>query len=155
LIRIITVACLAAGVLAPAPVAGHEYKKGELRVGHPWTRATPPAAKVAAGYLTIRNSGKQPDRILGASTPAAERVELHIQIREGDVLKMREVRNFEIPAGGRLTLRPGGSHLMLVGLKRPLVKGQTIPLTVRFERAGELHAEVEVQAADTATHSHN
>ena len=154
MIRIVVAACLAAGVLATTSVTGHEYKKGDLRVGHPWTRATPPGAKVAAGYLTMRNSGKLPERILGASSPAAERVELHIQVRDGDVLKMREVSHFEIPPGGRLTLRPGGSHLMLVGLKKPFAKGEHIPLTVRFERAGEVQVEVEVQSGEAA-HSHH
>ncbi len=137
-----------------APVAGHGYEKGDLRVGHPWTRATPPGAKVAAGYLSVRNSGKLPERILGASSPAAERVELHIQVREGDVLKMREVQSVEVPPGQSRMLRPGSLHLMLVNLRKPLVRGQSIPLTLRFERTGDLQVELEVQAADTATHSH-
>jgi hypothetical protein len=123
-------------------------------VGHPWTRATPPGAKVAAGYLSVRNSGKLPERILGASSPAAERVELHIQVREGDVLKMREVQSVEVPPGQSRMLRPGSLHLMLVNLRKPLVRGQSIPLTLRFERTGDLQVELEVQAADTATHSH-
>lgn len=153
--RILRAACVAAVVLAIAPVVAQGPGKGDVQVRDPWARATPPGAKVAAGYLEIRNSGNQPDRVIGASTPAAERVELHVQVRDGDVLKMREVKSFEIPARGRLSLRPGGSHLMLFGPKKPFVKGERIPLTLRFERAGELQVELEVRAADTAGHSNH
>lgn len=145
---------IAAGVLAVAPATAHGYGKGELQVRHPWARATPPGAKVAAGYLELRNSGNEPDRVVGASTPAAERVELHVLSREGDVMKMREVKGFEVPARQRLVLRPGGSHLMIVGIKRPLVKGERVPLTLRLERAGELHIELEVQPADSGKPHH-
>lgn len=103
--RVFIAFSLAAGVFATPPAAAHGYDKGDIRVRHPWTRATSPGAQVGAGYLEIRNSGKQPDRVIGASTPAPERVELHVQTREGDNLKMREVKGFEVPAPQRLTLR--------------------------------------------------
>lgn len=147
-------ACAAICMLAAHPAAAHGYDAGDLQVRHPWTRATPPGAQVAAGYLEIRNSGRQPDRVVGASTPVAERVELHVVARDGDILKMREVKGFEVPARQRLTLRPGGSHLMIVGLTRPLVKGERIPLTLRFERAGELQIELEVQPAGSRRPHH-
>jgi copper(I)-binding protein len=139
---------------AGALAAAHGYGEGDMQVRHPWTRATPPGAKVAAGYLEIRNLGKAPDRVTGASTPAAERVEFHMTTREGDVMKMREVQGFEVPARQRLTLRPGGLHLMIVGLKQPLAMGGRVPLTLRFERAGEIKVELEVQAADSRKPHH-
>lgn len=145
---------VAVGVIAQPPAAAHGYGKGGLQVRHPWVRATPPGAKVGAGYLEIRNSGKEPDRVIGASTPAAERVELHVLRREGDIMKMREVKGFEVPARQRLVLRPGGSHLMIVGLNKPFVKGERVPLTLRFERAGELQIELEVQAGDSTKPHH-
>lgn len=145
---------IVAGVLTSSAAAAHGYQKGDLHVRHPWTRATPPGAKIAAGYLEIRNSGKEPDRLVGASTPYAERVELHMMVREGDVMKMRGVQSFEVPARQRLTLRPGGLHLMIVGLKRPLAKGEHIPLTLRFERGGEVRVELEVQATDSRKPHH-
>jgi copper(I)-binding protein len=135
---------IAAGVMSAGPAAAHGYGTG----------ATPPGATVAAGYLEIRNSGQQPDRVVAASTPAAERVEFHVQIQEGDVLKMREVKDFPVPARQRLTLRPGGSHLMLVGLKQPLAKGGRVPVTLRFERAGELQLELEIQPLDSRKPHH-
>ena len=128
-----------------SPAVGHSHEKGDIQVRHPWSRATAPGAKVAVGYMEIRNRGTQPDRLLGASTPLAQRVEMHITEREGDVMRMRQVKDFEIPARERITLRPGGSHLMLVDITRPLKKGERFPVTLRFERAGELQVEVEVQ----------
>jgi copper(I)-binding protein len=70
---------------------------------------------------------------------------MHVTQREGEVMRMRQVKNFEIPPRGSITLRPGGSHLMLVDLARPLKKGERFPVTLRFERAGELRVELEVQ----------
>ena len=144
----------AAALLAAVPAWGHGYTLGDLQIRHPWARATPPGATVAAGYLEVRNSGAQPDRVVGASTPAAERVEFHIEMREGDVVKMREVKDFEVPARQRLALHPAGSHLMIVGLKQPLVKGARVPLTLRFERGGELKIELEVQSLDSRKGHH-
>ena len=152
--RLLLAVLLAAGIAGERPAAAHGYGEGDLQVRHPWTRATPPGATVAAGYLEIRNSGQQPERVMAASTPVAERVEFHIQIQEGDVLKMREVKDFPVPARQRLTLRPGGSHFMLVGLKQPLVKGQRVPLTLRFQRGGELQIELEVQPVDSRKPHH-
>jgi len=133
-------------VLGQAGVAGaHSHEKGDIQVRHPWSRATPPGAMVAVGYMEIRNTGAQPDRLIAASTPVAKSVEMHVTQREGEVMKMRQVKDFEIPARERITLRPGGSHLMLVGLERPLKKGERITMRLRFEHAGELQVEVEVQ----------
>ncbi|HUF81334.1 MAG TPA: copper chaperone PCu(A)C [Burkholderiales bacterium] len=145
---------IAAGMSAAAAVAAHSYGTGDLQVRHPWARATPPGARVAAGYLEIRNSGKAPDRVTGAGTSAAERVELHVLVRDGDVMKMRELQSFEVPARQRLLLEPGGSHLMIVGLRKPFAKGDRIPITLRFERAGELKIELEVQSGDARRPHH-
>jgi len=114
-------------------------------VRHPWSRATPPGAKVAVGYMEIRNHGTQPDRLLSASTALAQRVEMHITRQEGEVVKMRQVKSFEVPARERYELRPGGAHLMLVDIARPLKKGERFAMKLVFERAGELEVELEVQ----------
>lgn len=118
----------------------------EIEVLQPWARATPPGAKVAAGYLEIRNNGKEADRLLSASTPVAKRVEMHITQRDGEVVKMREVKSLDIPAGGTRKLEPGGTHLMLIELAQPLKQGERFRLRLRFERAGDLEADVEVRA---------
>jgi periplasmic copper chaperone A len=125
----------------------HNHEKGEIQIRHPWSRATPPGAKVGVAYMEIRNSGSRPDRLLGISTRVAQRVEMHVTERAGEVMKMRQVKAFEIPARESYTLRPGGSHLMLVDLAQPLKKGERFTMTLRFERAGEVPVELEVQEA--------
>ena len=136
---------LAALLLAAWPAWPHSHEKGEIQVRHPWSRATPPGAKVGAGYLEIRNSGKQADRLVSASTPVAKRVELHVTEHAGEVAKMRQLRAFEVPARERLSLEPGGAHLMLVDLVQPLKKGERFSMTLNFERAGALEVQFEVQ----------
>jgi periplasmic copper chaperone A len=123
----------------------HSHEKGDIQVRHPWSRATPPGAQVAVGYMEIRNNGAQPERLVAASTAVAKRVEMHITQRDGEVMRMRQVKDFEIPARERVTLRPGGSHLMLVDLTQPLKKGERFTMRLRFERAGELDIELEIQ----------
>ncbi len=116
----------------------------QVSVEKPWSRATPPGAKVGAGFMRLRNVGAA-DRVVGASSPVAGRVEMHVTMREGDVVKMREVKSFEVPAGGSFELKPGGAHLMLVDLKRPLKKGEKLPLTLKLEKGGELKLELSVE----------
>ena len=118
----------------------------QVAVEDPWARATPPVAKVGAGYMTLRNKSSSADRLVGAASPAAARVEMHVTERSGEVMRMREVRAYDIPAGGSFTLAPGGAHLMLVDLKAPLKAGARVPLTLRFEKAGEVKVELEVRA---------
>lgn len=123
----------------------HSHEKGDIQVRHPWSRATPPGASVAVGYMEIRNRGRQPDKLVSASTTVAKSVEMHVTERAGEVMKMRQVKAFEIPARERYELRPGGSHLMLVEIARPLKKGERFAMRLVFERAGELEIELEVQ----------
>ena len=132
-------------LLFPAAALAHNYEKGDMQVRHPWARATPPGATVAVVYMELRNNGKQPDRLLSASTSLAKRVEPHITEHAGEVARMRALRAFEVPGRERLALEPNGAHLMLIDIARPLNKGERFPLMVRFEKAGELELEVEVQ----------
>jgi copper(I)-binding protein len=104
--------------------------------------------------MVLRNTGTAPDRLLSAATPAARVVELHTHIREGDVMRMRPVADIPVPPGETVRLQPGGLHVMLIGLTRPLERGQQIPLTLRFERGGEVTVMLEVQAAGARGHSH-
>ncbi|MEW5862153.1 MAG: copper chaperone PCu(A)C [Pseudomonadota bacterium] len=115
----------------------------QVAIENPWARATAPGAKIAAGYLVVKNSGAA-DRLVGASSPAAARVELHVHVNEGGVMKMREASGYDIPANGTFELRPGGAHLMFVDIRRPFVEGERIPVTLKFEKAGEIRAEFHV-----------
>jgi len=124
----------------------------QLQVEHPWARATPPGAKVAGGYLLIRNPGASPDRLVSVSSPAAARVETHITVKDGDISRMREVKGYEIPANGSLELKPGGAHLMFVDIKAPFKQGDKVPATLRFQRAGEVKVEFEVEGMGAMDH---
>lgn len=119
----------------------------------PWVRPTAPGAKVGGAFMTLIGSA-QADRMVGASSPAAAVVELHTHLMEGGVAKMRAVPAIDLPAGGRVELKPGGMHLMLINLKAPLKAGETIPLTLRFEKAGaiEVKVPVAVQTPQVAGH---
>jgi copper(I)-binding protein len=107
-----------------------------------------------AAFMTLRNRGGQADRLVSASVPIARTVELHTHIRDGDVMRMRPVADIPVPAGQTVRLRPGGLHVMLIGLTEPLRQGATVPLTLRFERAGEATVQLESQAAGARGHTH-
>lgn len=115
-----------------------------LEVQGAWARATAGRAPNGAAYLTIVNSGATMDRLLGAAAPVARTVELHTHLMDAGVMRMREVTGIEIHPGEPAVLRPGGLHAMLVGLKEGLKEGTSFPLTLRFERAGELTVPVRV-----------
>ena len=133
---IIAATCAA---LFTAPVSAHEYKVGTLTIGHPWARATPKGASVGAGYLTITNTGKSSDRLLSGTTDVAQRFEVHEMTMDNGMMKMRPLPNgLEIKPGQTVTLQPGGYHVMFVGLKQPLVKGEHLNATLTFEKAGKV-----------------
>lgn len=140
------VICAAAGVFALAIFSVHAQSKGELSIEKPWARATVPGASVGGGYLTVRNASTAGDRLVGASSPAAGRTELHEMSMEKDIMRMREVMGFDVPAKGALELKPGGYHLMFVELKQPLKLGEKFPVTLKFEKAGEVKIEFAVES---------
>ena len=117
-----------------------------MTIVHPYARATAPSQPTGVGYLKLVNKGAA-DRLLAASSPVAASVEMHSMRLEGDVMRMREVAAIEVPAGRTVELKPGGLHLMFVGLKAPFVAGQSFALKLKFERAGEVTVDVRVDAA--------
>ena len=139
---------LAGFVLAPAAGA----QDAPIVVEKPWVRraaamsdAAPGAPSSAAGYVTLRNRGKAPDALIGGSTDVAERVEVHETRNMSGMMMMEKVAKVEVPAGARVELKPGGYHLMLVGLKRALTPGQSVSLTLEFEKAGRITTRAEVR----------
>jgi copper(I)-binding protein len=114
-----------------------------VEVRQPWARAS--AGANGAAYMTLANPGGEPDRLLSVESPAAERVELHTHIRDGEVMRMRAIDDIPVPAGGEAKLAPGGMHVMLMGLKKPLREGDRLPLTLKFEHAGTKAVEAPVQ----------
>jgi len=96
-------------------------------------------------YVTLTNTGTQADALLSASSDAAQTVELHEVKNDGGVMKMRPVAKIDVPAGGKIEMKPGGYHVMLLGLKHDLKKGDKVPVTLKFERGGEVNAEATVR----------
>jgi copper(I)-binding protein len=132
--------------LANAALA-HEYKVGSLEIVHPWSRATPKGAAVAGGYMKIVNHGAVPDRLIGGSTTGADKFEIHEMTMNDGVMKMRPLSHgLEIKPGETVELKPGGYHLMFVGLKAPFEKGKRVKGTLRFEKAGTVDVEYAVTA---------
>lgn len=125
-------------VLLCAPVAA------QVSAERAWAWPTAPGQQVGGGYLTLRSN--RADRLLGASTPRAARVEIHAMAMQGDVMAMRRLDVIDLPAGQAVDFAPGRRHLMLVGLKEALKVGDKLPLALRFEHAGEVHVELTVAA---------
>lgn len=138
----------AALLLATATAHAHEYKIGDIDIGHPWTRATPPVARTAAAYLALTNEGGEADRLVGAASPIASRAEFHTTEMEGNVMRMRHLPDgVPVPAGETVELKPGGLHIMLIDLSSPVEEGKRVPLTLTFEKAGSIDVELAVTGA--------
>ena len=139
-----TLATLALGLCA-ALAQAHSFKLGAIDIGHPYARATVAGQPAGGGYLTLQNAGAD-DRLLSASADVAKSVELHSMSMEGDVMKMRQVEAIDLPAGKTVELKPGGLHIMFIGLKAPFKAGDKFPLKLKFEKAGEVTVQVNVEA---------
>ena len=125
--------------------------QAQVAVQDAWARATPPGAKIAAGYLVVHNAGAA-DHLVSVSSPAAERVETHVTVTEGGIARMREVKGYDVPANGTLELKAGGSHLMFVNIKAPFKEGATVPATLKFQRAGEVKVQFAVRPLGASEH---
>jgi copper(I)-binding protein len=141
------VAALVMGAERPAHAQmsmDHGAKAQGIAIEGPWARATPGRATNGAAYFTLTNQGPAGDRLIGASSPAAGRVELHTHVHDNGVMRMRKLPGIDLTPGASVTFRPGGYHVMLMGLKAPLRKGGTFPLTLRFEKAAPKTVTVKV-----------
>ena len=143
--QLIATSLLSAMTLWSALVPANDYKLKGLVIEHPFARATPPGASSGGAYLTVQNNDKDPDRLIKASSPAAGSVELHEMAMEAGVMKMRALPSIEVRPGSKVELKPGGLHLMLLNLKPPLNKGDKVPLTLTFEKAGSIEVSLSVE----------
>jgi periplasmic copper chaperone A len=142
--------------LAASAFAGNDVKVGNLTVGHPWARATPGAVKNSAAFFTIENKSATPDKLIGVTGDVAREIQIHTMLTEAGVMKMREIKSLDVPANGKTELKPGGLHIMLIGLKEGLKDGTKFPLTLKFEKAGEVKVTVTAEKAggDHSGHKH-
>jgi periplasmic copper chaperone A len=139
--RVLRIMLLIAGFVLTANAASAQT--GQLEVDNAWARATPGKSATGAAYVTIRSPTA--DKLVAASSPVAKKAELHTMSMSGMVMKMRPVAGIDIPAGQPVTLAPGGYHIMLIGLAKPLAAGQSFPLTLTFEKAGSRTVNVAVE----------
>ena len=134
---------LAAGLVCLALPAWAQTQS--ITVASPWARATAPSQKVGGVFLTLVDTGA-PDRLVAAASPIGDMVELHQTVNENGVMKMLPIPALDLPAGQSVMLKPGGYHLMVTGLKQPLVAGTSFPLTLTFEKAAPITVAVMVGA---------
>jgi len=145
LASLLTAATLALLASAPLPQA-QQPAPATMEVAEAWSRATPAAAPVGAGYLALTNRGAEADRLIGGSTEVAARIEVHEMRMDNGVMKMRELQGgLEVKPGATMELKPGGYHLMLVGLKRALKEGERFKAQLDFARGGKAEVEFVVQ----------
>ncbi|ODT56484.1 MAG: hypothetical protein ABS59_00905 [Methylobacterium sp. SCN 67-24] len=135
----------------------HGFKIGEIEIGHPWSRATPPGAKVAGGYLVIRNKGGEADRLVSVQSDISDKAEIHeMGVDANGVMKMRPVTGgVEIPAGGEVAFKSGSYHIMFMGLKAPVKQGEKFSGTLTFEKAGTVKVEFDVDAMGGQSQDHS
>lgn len=138
------VALVGAVGAASALAGGGSSAQPAIAVTDAWVRAVPPVAKNSAGYLVIENTGGD-DVLIGASVNVARVTEMHEMVRSGDALTMRRKVSIPVAAGSRVVLAPGGLHLMLIGLQRPLQSGETLQGVLRFGKSGEVKVQLEVR----------
>jgi periplasmic copper chaperone A len=125
-------------------LAEHKFKVGQLTIDHPYTRSTAPGQKVAGGFMKIENKGTA-DQLISASSPVAGEMQLHTMAMDGNVMKMREVKSIDVPANGSVELKPGGLHLMFIDLKSPLKASESVPVKLKFQKAGEVEVKMPVK----------
>uniref|UniRef100_A0A9E7ZUZ5 Copper chaperone PCu(A)C n=1 Tax=Bosea sp. NBC_00436 TaxID=2969620 RepID=A0A9E7ZUZ5_9HYPH len=134
-------------LLSAGFATAHEFKAGPLKIGHPWSRATPAGAKVGGGYLSIENTGTTADRLVSVSVPFAARAEVHEMAVKDDIMTMRPLeQGVEVPAGAKVEFKPGGYHIMFMDLKQQLKQGEMMKGTLTFEKAGTVDVEFKVDS---------
>ena len=137
--------CVAMSITISGATLAQTAATGAIKIENAYTRATVPGQQVAGGFMKIENKGAA-DQLISASSPAAGEVQLHEMAMDGNVMKMRQVKDIVLPAGGTVELKPGGLHLMFMNIKAPLAAGQTVPVKLKFAKAGEVEVKMPVNA---------
>ncbi len=134
---------LAAALCIPGLAAAADSTP--LQVEAPYARAVPPMARNSGAFMVLRNPGEQPVRVIGARSDVSEVTELHTHIHDRGVMRMRRVDFIEVPARGQVELKPGGYHVMLIGLKRPLQAGDPVHLVLTLDNGGQIKVDLEAR----------
>ena len=141
--RLVATLTLSAATLTLAHAA--DFKAGSLEINDLWVRGSVPGQTNGAGYMQINNPTGVSDRLLSAQSDASNRLELHTVITENGVAKMRQVPAIDVPAKGSAKLAPGGFHLMFLQLTGPFKQGDSVPVVLKFEKAGEVRVNFTVK----------
>jgi copper(I)-binding protein len=136
---------VAFGIGSAGMAQAQNAKVGGVQIENAYTRATVPGQMAAGGFMKIENKGAA-DQLISASSPVAGEVQLHEMAMDGNVMKMRQVKDIVVPAGGAVELKPGGLHLMFMNIKAPLAAGETVPVKLKFAKAGEVEVKMPVNA---------
>lgn len=150
------VATLFAVALSATLALAHGYKLGNLEIRHPWSKATVAGQPVAGGFMKITNNGSEADRLVSVASDAAGMIQIHQMTVEDGIMKMSEVPGgVEIPAGQSVELKPGGLHVMFMGLKTPFKEGDKVKAVLTFEKAGTIDVEFKIEAAQKGAMDHS
>lgn len=141
LFTILTIALIALGLVACQSVP----EGPQIEISEAWGRPSPMQAGNGAAYMTIENNGSEDDALISAASNVSEVVELHDMTMENDVMKMFHVEKIDVPAGGAAELKPGGKHVMFIGLYDQLEVGEVVTITLEFEKSGTRTIEVEIR----------
>ncbi|MFN3870895.1 MAG: copper chaperone PCu(A)C [Aquificaceae bacterium] len=132
-------------------LTGLVFAQPKIEVKDAWVREVPPTSKMSAAYMVIENKGNEADKLIDASNNASKITEIHETV-EG---KMRRIKALEIPAGSKVELKPGGYHIMLINLNKPLKEGDKVEITLKFEKSGEVKVEAPVKKGMGGMHHHH
>lgn len=149
--RVFLVAALMLAALSLSP----KTFAADITVSDAWARATPPKAKSAAAYLGLKINSGEADRLIAVKSAIAKKTQIHRTTMENGIMKMGRVEGIDVPAGGMAMLKPGGHHVMFMGLKQQLKEGSHFPLTLVFAKAGEVTAMVKVMKPGGMGHHHH
>lgn len=144
-----TLVVLVVFIAFAAPSIAHDYTAGNIQIGHPWSRPTPPSAKVA-GYVKLTNAGSEPDRLIAIASPIASRTEIHGSVVENGVASMRPLDGAGIDPWATVAFEAERLHFMFIEPNRQLRNGERFPATLVFEKAGRVHVEFMVQMRTSA-----
>ena len=140
---------IAAGLVSSAAAAGIQVQDG-------WARATVEGMKMGGAFMKIKNDEAKPDVLIGGSSPVAERVEIHSHVNDNGVMRMREAKGgVPLEANAVTELKPGGYHVMFMGLKKQLKEGDKIPVTLKFKKAKPQTVNLEVKTAPMPAMNHD
>ncbi len=149
--KLLVTMCAAMGITLSSAAIAQNASVGSIKIENGYTRATAPGQQVAGGFLKIENKGAA-DQLISASSPAAGEVQLHEMAMDGNVMRMRQVKDIALPANGAVELKPGGLHLMFMNIKAPLTVGETVPVKLKFAKAGEVEVRLSVNTTAPMKH---